>query len=276
MKSFKIILTLATLCVVILLACKKEQPGMQNADDPCACASEVSADFVIEERLMHIPEEIWIETDTSLHDKRVRFRALEDDAEYIWYIGLDVETNQAPWKFFSDQWAEQDIVISLVVKKEPNTICFPDDDGYDSITKTFHVSKYVIDNGYNDDYELGTIEGTYRVFSEELNDSIEIDIDVYNINNTPSVNISNFDGSGIICGGDVTRGLKAISYREIIIDPWYAFVDSSSNLCTGISGVIRNPINGPAELIIKSLRWEETPSNIVEKKFHYLGRKISN
>ncbi|MFK8038830.1 MAG: hypothetical protein AB8B74_11105 [Crocinitomicaceae bacterium] len=34
----------------------------------------------------------------------------------------------------------EDIPISLVVKKAPNTICLPNDDDYHSITKVMHVS----------------------------------------------------------------------------------------------------------------------------------------
>lgn len=276
MKKHKTLLVLTITTLVVLLACKKEKPELNPAADPCACASEVTADFVIEELLTQIPNDIWIETDTTLHDKRVRFRALEDNAEYTWYIGLDIETNQAPWKFFSDQWIGNNIPITLVVKKDPNKTCFPDDDGYDSITKTFYVSQFLIDHGWNEDVELGTIEGVYRVFSNELNDSIDIEVDVVNINSTISVNITNFDGTGINCGSDVTRGLKAASYREIVIDPWYSFVDASNNYCNGLSGTIRNPLNGPAELIMNSLRWEGNPTNIIEKTYHYKGRKLSN
>jgi hypothetical protein len=277
-KKLKTILTLALVAIATLLACKKEQPEMKEAEDPCACASEVSADFVIEENTGPVSG-LWIETDTTLHNKRVRFRALEEDAEYTWYIGLDVETDQAPWKFFSDQWIGHDIPITLVVKKEPNNTCFPDDDGYDSITKTFHVSPYIIDHGWNEDIELGTIEGTYRVFSEELNDSIDITVNVHNLSSSPSMGIKNFNGSGLDCPyDDWHRGLDYVSYRKMASRYDTGFLDTTNNLCTGLSFVVINPINGPAELIINSQRWEGEPvtSNIVTKTYHYYGRRIGN
>ena len=268
------------LIVLIVFACKKEQPDFNKSpQDPCACASEVTADFVIEERATHLPQEIWVETDTTLHNSRVRFRALEEDAEYTWYIGLDVETDQAPWKFFSDQWIGHDIPITLVVKKEPNLTCFPDDDGYDSITKTFHVSPYIVDHGWNEDIELGTIEGTYRVFSEDLNDSIDITVNVHNLDSSPSMGIKNFDGSGLDCPyDDWHRNLDYVSYRKMASRFDTGFLDTTNNLCTGLSFVVINPMNGPAELIINSQRWEGEPvtSNIVTKTYHYYGRRIGN
>ena len=267
------VFTLGIFSIAVLLACKKEQPSMPgNTKDPCGCASEVSADFVIEEQLNNVPDYDWVETDTTLHNKDVQFRALEEDAEYKWYIGIDTFATQTASRFFSDQWIGYDIPITLVVKKEPNKTCFPDDDGYDSITKTFHVSQYMIDHGYNDDVELGTIEGTYRVFSKELNDSIDIFIDVVNVNSSFSVNLINIDGSGNICGSDVVRRLKGRSYREIRFDDSY----SDSSICPGLSGIIRNKINGKAELLINSSRWEGSPSNIFDTEYQYFGRKLSN
>ncbi len=251
-------------------------PG--NTKDPCGCASEVSADFVIEEQLNNVPDYDWVETDTTLHNKDVQFRALEEDAEYKWYIGIDTFATQTASRFFSDQWIGYDIPITLVVKKEPNKTCFPDDDGFDSITKTFHVSQYMIDHGYNNDVELGTIEGTYRVFSKKLNDSIDVGVNVHRRFDNISIGISNFDGSGIDCPyDDFYRPVSYYGYREIATSPDAGFVaDTSTNLCNGLSFIVRNPVKGPAELLINSLRWEGTPSNIVNIKYHYLGRKLSN
>ena len=246
---------------------------MQNAEDPCECASEVSADFVIEERATHIPQEIWVETDTTLHNKRVRFRALEEDAEYTWYIGLDVETDQAPWKYFSDQWIGQDIPITLVVKKEPNNTCFPNDDGYDSITKTFHVSQYPIFHGYNENIELGTIEGVYRVYSQELGDSIDITIDAEQYNDRFSLNIINIDGSGVACLKTNWRTLTYWSYREIAFTQGGTFI--GNNKCEGLHGVIKNRIDGIAEININTGQYE-IDGVIYEKTFYYLGRKLNN
>lgn len=268
----KISLLSACLLIALLFSCRKEKPEMNAAADPCACASEVTADFVIEENTGPISG-LWIETDTTFHNKNVRFRALEGDAEYTWYIGLDIETDQASWKYFSDQWIGSDIPITLVVKKDPNKTCFPDDDGYDSITKTFHVSQYPIFHGYDEDIEFGTIEGTYRVFSEELGDSIDITFDADQHEEAYSLNISNIDGSGINCPKKNWRRIVYYSYRELSFTMSGTFV--ASNICEGLNGVIKNPINGVAEIHIETGQYEDD-GTIKEKTFHYFGRKLNN
>ncbi|MGM0479700.1 MAG: hypothetical protein ACQERC_10795 [Bacteroidota bacterium] len=256
--------------VLILFSCKKEQPTMHgDTKDPCDCASEVSADFVIEEYTGPISD-LWIQTDTTLHDKYVRFRALEDDAEYTWYIGADVETIQTPSKFFSDQWTGSDIPITLVVKKDPNKTCFPDDDGYDSITKTFHVSQYPVFHGYDDDIEYGTIEGIYRVYSKELDDSIDITVDAEQFNDSRSINIFNVDGGGAICEKVAWRRINHDAYRQLSFGPGTV----TAGLCEGLSGLIRNPLNGFAELKFKTYFLEGT-STYNEKTYHYYGRKLN-
>ena len=245
---------------------------MQNAEDPCECASEVSADFVIEENTGPISG-LWIETDTTLHNKTVQFRALEEDAEYKWYIGIDEFETQAASRYFSDDWIGYDIPITLVVKKEPNKTCFPDDDGYDSITKTFHVSQYPIFHGYDENIEYGTIEGTYRVFSEELGDSIDITLDAEQFNDGYSINVMNIDGSGVNCPKKNWRRIKYKAYRELSFDVSGNFI--GNNICDGLKGVIKNPINGKAELEIETGQYED--EGIVQQKtFHYFGRKLNN
>ena len=265
---------LLPLSILVFFACRKEQPDMRNSKDPCKCASEVSADFVIEELATHIPEEIWIETDTSLHNKTVQFRALEEDAEYQWYIGIDQFETQTASRYFSDEWIGSDIPITLVVKKDPNKACFPNDDGYDSITKTFYVSQYPIYHGYDEDIELGTIEGTYRVYSDELGDSIDITFDAEQWFDRRSANIYNTDGSGIVCEKNSRRSIKYISYREVALERGGDFV-STNNICDGLQGVIKNHLNKPAELIFETGFYDEEEPNY-EKKFHYFGRKLKN
>ena len=266
------------LATATFFACKKDQPDMRQAEDPCKCASEVSADFVIEERATHIPQEIWVETDTTLHNKRVRFRALEEDAEYTWYIGLDVETDQAPWKYFSDQWIGQDIPITLVVKKEPNNTCFPDDDGYDSITKTFHVSQYPIIPVINDEdrtiHHAG-INGTYRMIGEGMNDSIDIEVYMEDLI-VRTVHIKNLDGKGTYCDAstmedNIWRGVLHWAYREVK----FGDILARDTFCKTLYGTIRNRIDGVAEMDFE-IKITDSPLNPpVTTYIHYLGRKLN-
>ena len=272
MKTLPKFLLLSFLFLLALFACKKEQPEILNAEDPCECASEVSADFVIEEALNNIPHYDWVRTDTTLHSKEVQFSALIENAEYKWYIGIEEFDTKSISRYFSDQWKGHDIPITLVVQKEPNEICFPNDDGYDSITKTFHVSQFPILHGENQDIEFGTIEGYYRVFSNELNDSIDIGIDIVDRFNKRSVNVVNVEGNGINCGSSELRWIHGSSYRKVEFDLYY----TDSSVCPGLSGSIHNKIDGEAELNFTVNRWVNNTSNFIETEYHYLGRKLSN
>ena len=186
-----------------------------NAKDPCDCASEVSADFEIREALNNGAPSInmYTVTDDILANKTAYFKAKLDDAEYTWYIGADVETEQETSKYFSDQWAGSTIPITLVVEKEPNTNCFPNDDGYDSITKNMRV---------HDQCDTNIMEGTFRVAEKNSTDSFDIAFDIELAYTAPGVfsnddcrrlDFYNYDGNGSNCIGydhNVSR-----NYREI-------------------------------------------------------------
>ena len=157
-----------------------------------------------------------------------------------------------------------------MVKKEPNKACFPDDDGYDSITKTFYVSHYPIEYGTNQDIEYGSIEGTYRMFSTELNDSIDITVDVRNETGTHVLDITNVDGSGIVCD-QFGKVVSHRTYRELR----FYVSHTTTSICTGLSGIIRNKINGEAEMLINSSLIDPQDNSVIEYDYHYLGRKLN-
>src|SRR5690606_9243363 len=114
------------------------------------------------------------ETDTIFKDKNVRFTAKEKNAEYTWYMGTEILTDSVVQRYFGDDLAGANLPITLVVKKQPNKLCFPNDDGYDSITKYIHVANLPILDCPNANY--GTLQGDYRVKSEHLPDSFDIQI----------------------------------------------------------------------------------------------------
>ena len=77
MTKLVFILVFEVIFLATFLACKKEQPDFnKEAKDPCACASEVSADFVIWEGASQVPNPRQTLTDTVYKDKVVEFRAL--------------------------------------------------------------------------------------------------------------------------------------------------------------------------------------------------------
>jgi hypothetical protein len=203
--------------LLVVLACKKiEQPEMAQLNQECDCAKEVSADFVMEEIFCYQcpvddPDKFFTVTDTIFSDKNVRFRALESEATYTWYIGNEILTTNSFARYFGNQLAGNQIPISLVVKKKPNNICFPQDDGYDSITKILYVG-----NNPND-MDTFLIEGTYRMKSPHLPDSFDVVLDVVRGQSTQEpdyiLHVYNLDGQGTNETDYNTTAL--MNYREI-------------------------------------------------------------
>jgi len=173
-----ILFTVLTVCVTII-ACHKEQPEM-NSDiqDPCDLTHEVSANFYMEE-IAFLPTERVVNTDTILYGHSVRFRPVDTTVECTWYIGNEVLTEQVVVRSFDNSLINQTLPITMVAKKSPNNICFPNDDGYDSIVKYLIVSNKSLSDVY--DLPNHLFEGTFR-FKDSLGnhstDSVDIDIEL--------------------------------------------------------------------------------------------------
>jgi hypothetical protein len=169
---------------------------MRQAEDPCACASEVSADFDILERFSQLGGSDYTLTDHVLSHKGVAFHAKEEEAAYTWYLGSEVLHEQNIERFFGSEWAGHTIPVTLVVKKEPNKVCFPDDDGYDSITKTFNIYERC---------DTHFMDGDYKVAEKNSNDSIILSLN-YVPEASPTLpedcsryDVINYDGKGSLC-----------------------------------------------------------------------------
>jgi hypothetical protein len=124
-------------CGFILLfnGCCKEKVN------PCKNVQVTSADFVIEEVLFadaDYPEKnVLIETDTVNGSNLIRFTSKQTFDEYTWLIGSEVIHE----KSFSRKYFPENstITVTLIGKRKPNKECFPNDDGMDTIKKTFYT-----------------------------------------------------------------------------------------------------------------------------------------
>jgi len=235
--------------------------------NPCDCATEVVADFDMLEisgQTGGIFEKT-TPTDTILKNKSVRFLAKDSTAEYTWYIGSEVLTDREVVRYFDQSLSGQNIPITLVVKKDPNNACFPNDDGYDSIVKILHVSQFPIDN--NPIYDYGSIDGTYRVKSEHKVDSFDIVFYTTIISGTKKFNIENYDGNGSNCINQADIG-DIVNYRQI-----GAKGGTSTTQCDYIRGNIHNRLDGVTEMNFSF------GSNNVNASYYYertyLGRKLN-
>lgn len=195
------ILSLFAMLLLFVWACRKEKPEFDLSDkDPCGCASEVSADFDIFELIttaVSSPGNVAVLTD-HITNGQILFSAKLNGATYKWYIGSEILTEQTIQRGFGSQWWGYDIPVSLVVQKEPNKICFPNDDGYDSITKSFHVYSKCDADWY---------EGDFRFAYPNSTDSFDVRFEFHEImmnnlivpNSCFRLEFYNYDGAGSNC-----------------------------------------------------------------------------
>ncbi len=238
-------------------------------NENCNCAKEVSASFEIRE-LEKLPQfdPIGTDTDTIYMNKNIRFIALEENAEYTWYIGSEIVTDKVVGRYFSSAQAGQTINVSLAVRKKPNTICLPNDDGYDSISRSFYVQtcKSCTDT-VNFVNGKTLMEGTYRMKSNLLVDSFDVVINymdtVSGLNNR--IIIFNVDGKGT----KVKEGNRCYStnYRQFWLDE-----DSQSKFVTGS---FHYKLNGTAEFIFTSSEIVNGINVQDYYKNHLIGRKLN-
>jgi hypothetical protein len=273
----KRILYLLFFAFAFLTSCHKEQAILPNGLNGCGCAEETSADFKIEEFWGDINDyDIRTETDTAYTEKNIYFTAYQKDAIYKWYIGTEILTDSVVGRFFPNGAVEnQTIPITLVVKKKPNKICFPNDDGYDSIVKYIHFVKLPANTGANQLYPLNMV-GTYRVKMPHLIDSQELTIGcvMNEFNSEQILSVSNYDGFGnniTIPSPFASQGFKLWrkNYSEIQLGQ-----NPTASLGNYFFGKLRRKVNTNQYEFDISLGGSN-PSNPNYVKRIYLGRKIN-
>jgi hypothetical protein len=262
MKSILIV----TAVLLLVFSCRKQQPEMNAAQNACDCIEETTAEFTIEEMTAQQgqPWNFYTISDTIFAGHNVRFTAKANDVTYKWYIGNEVLSSKTVFRNFPLSTLAQNIPITLVVKKEVNKICFPNDDGYDSVVKILHPADFVIDTGT--DYEFPFLEGTYRVKSSHLPDSFDVGFYISkDFQTTAMFNVINYNGLGSNC--IETAEVYGFNYRQI----WSQDGTFNSPLgCDYLQGDIHRRIDGVTEMNF-SLHPPGSPNYTLLK---YLGRKL--
>lgn len=160
--------TLITALLIVPFACNpKEEIAPENL---CALASATSASFTIKEATYtQIIEpqlaDFLMDTD-SVYFSSVYFEALQQDADsFIWQIGTEPESRYGKQVniVFPDILRGTNFTIRLIVKRKPNTRCFPNDDGVDTVTRRFYFMRF---------NEPLSWEGTYFGSDDDKPDSI--------------------------------------------------------------------------------------------------------
>lgn len=182
MKVLKLLILLPI--VLLLTACPEDDPVKP---DPCDGKKPIRAEFDIMESNYWGKEKYFSQSDTILYANIAIFNAKEENASYLWRIGDDdreFTTSKVSLRFLD---VLGDIPIRLIVYKKPDTLCFPSDDGIDTITKTLFVKKFtesdMIGNywGVNNDAPKDSF-----LVSIGWYHSLSADNDYYYINNLPN------------------------------------------------------------------------------------------
>ncbi len=156
------------LLLFIPFACNpKEEIAPEN---PCALASATSAAFTIKEATYtQIIEprlaDFLMDTD-SVYFSSVYFEALQQDADsFIWQVGSEVQPRYGKQVnvTFPDNLRGTNFNVRLIVKRKPNTRCFPNDNGVDTVTRKFYFVRF---------NEPLSWEGTYYGSDDDKPDSL--------------------------------------------------------------------------------------------------------
>jgi hypothetical protein len=151
MKKYLYILSI--LCTLLCSTCSYDDIV---PDNPCNGFKYTKAEIIIEEQV----GDRWFEGDTVGDMNPCRFSSVQSAEEYTWCIGAEVlKTKSFIRKYFPSGWLD----VSLVIKRKPNKLCFPNDDGIDSIYKRFYVwPDYQDINGGPPIAPYYPIYGTYK------------------------------------------------------------------------------------------------------------------
>lgn len=119
--------------------------------DPCKDKTPASARFKIGERIYNYSSGNIAETDTVivsdtvLNEQKIVFEAKDENDSYEWRIGEDTKilTGKKVTLSFSAVSGgfalPYTLSVRLIAKKKPDTLCFPKDDGVDTVTQKFTI-----------------------------------------------------------------------------------------------------------------------------------------
>lgn len=174
------------LFLVAVASCKKDDdisecpcddpsnPECPNYD-PCLLENRITANFKIYDDVFSggPNSDQWFEDDV-LYGGRIKFEAVEQDANYKWYLGQETlegtEYHEVVKTLFDLNPGTYS--AALRVQKEPNLQCFPNDTGIDSTFRTFEVV------GICDLMIMNKFKG---VFESAPNDSIILEFFPYKL-----------------------------------------------------------------------------------------------
>lgn len=256
MKLPKYLLFLLT--ILLFSYCGKDEDDMPI--DPCLGAQETTADFgfFLRRRFIGNTKDYYIAIkDTFYNDPAgtfLTFKASPGMDEYNWTIGDDPRVFQDSTVALAFDGYEGRLNVSLTTRQfEPSTLCFPEDTGVATYTRSIYMKRRVF---Y---YEQWPINGVFRGADEDAPDSI------YTVSFTDleSRRFADFPNGCDYEDGGFVRGIEIFltTPRQFYIFPWY-------NRCWNPEGIARLDDEDNNILIIEyTMDSKSDPSVRVSKRF---------
>ncbi len=258
MKEYKNFLLIGLLILTALVGCRRDDdPTLPPCDDqsnpecpnydPCFGKEEPNARFFTEDRLIYpeFGEYLWI-NDSILKGGSIRFRSPFEGPgiSHIWYIGSEVLEEESVTRNFSAVQRPAFITVSHVITYPIDSVCYPQAQGRDSISQTFHLIDYIS--------ELLTVDNTFRGVLNNETDSFDfkfralhtftgvpaqIGTSGYSIfminfhNNQDSVRNDGVDFTNTrfsLRDGGFPRGLLIIDPNDFSVELNYKFIDDDT------------------------------------------------
>jgi hypothetical protein len=127
-----------------LNSCKRDCDDPTNPDcsnyNPCHNAEPVEADITLLQKsgVSGQFSNLYFESDYIFPPSRINFNTSLEGAKYSWELGAETITSkQFERHFLSAPFGEY--TVKLIVEKEPNRQCFPNDNGKDTVVKKFRI-----------------------------------------------------------------------------------------------------------------------------------------
>lgn len=160
------------LMACLAVSCRKDDAP----ENPCAHAIVPDAGFEFEHGYRGSDGITFfndLTNDTIAESTLLQFRSPFSDTaiyEHTWYIGSEILHGYKEWKDFKLQPRPSDYTIIHTMKWNPDKLCNPHDDGFDSAVFRFHIAAY-----YNEFFVIGK----YRAIFVDSVGADSFDLDIY-------------------------------------------------------------------------------------------------
>jgi|688.fasta_scaffold06233_8 hypothetical protein len=245
--KFLVLLALVSIFIFILEGCEDNPKP-----DPCKDKTPTSAKFTIGERITNYPSgnggagiikvDTVIVSDTVLNDQQIVFEALGSNYSYEWKIGDDPKrlTGKKVSLYFQAATGNfslpSTIEVRLIAKKTVDKVCFPEDDGVDTLFQSFTIVARDQNPlaGKYEGYRKSNPSDVFTITISYLKDGV-IDSDGLVYNPTPTFTVANLvkgcnDKMWWWAACDMSFGFRSMNFANGGI--------ASKGLCKRISGWI--------------------------------------